>query len=57
MRCQLCKDVGWVCANHPDKPFYNRPGGCECGGGIPCPACNNDEDNKLTPTRQARESR
>jgi len=21
MTCTLCKDVGWVCANHPDKPF------------------------------------
>jgi hypothetical protein len=23
MNCTLCKGVEWVCANHPDKPFYN----------------------------------
>jgi hypothetical protein len=50
MNCTLCKDVGWVCANHPDKPFHSRSGGCECGGGVPCPACNFTDDEK--PGRQ-----
>ena len=50
MNCTLCKDVGWVRANHPDKPFHSRSGGCECGGGVPCPACNFTDDEK--PGRQ-----
>jgi hypothetical protein len=40
-KCQTCFDVGWVCENHPDRPWSKtKPGGCECGAGEPCPTCN-----------------
>jgi hypothetical protein len=35
MKCILCADVGWVCENHPLRP-WDRPHGCDCGGaGMP----------------------
>lgn len=37
-KCPNCADAGWVCENHPDKPWTKE--GCECGAGMPCPACN-----------------
>jgi len=41
MACNRCKDVGWVCENHLDKPWdRDLPEGCECGAGAPCPDCN-----------------
>jgi len=39
-KCARCEDLGWVCENHDDKPWRDGPGGCECGAGAPCPACN-----------------
>ena len=36
--CPICRGIGWVCENHPDKP-YDDELGCTCGDGIPC-ACN-----------------
>jgi hypothetical protein len=39
-KCARCEDLGWVCENHDDKPWREGPGGCECGAGAPCPACN-----------------
>jgi hypothetical protein len=36
--CRVCRGVGWVCEDHPDKP-YDHDIGCACGEGIPC-ACN-----------------
>ncbi|TWB66650.1 hypothetical protein [Bradyrhizobium sacchari] len=36
--CTICDDTGWVCENHPDRP-WDGPRGCTCGGaGVPCPA-------------------
>jgi hypothetical protein len=38
--CARCDDVGWVCENHPYRPF-DGPRRCLCGGaGAPCPRCN-----------------
>ncbi len=37
MKCKLCKDEGWICEEHPDKPFGHDD--C-CGWGDPCPDCN-----------------
>jgi hypothetical protein len=37
-RCKLCCDAGWVCENHPDRPWGDYPNGCECGAGMPCRA-------------------
>lgn len=49
MICQ-CAGTGWVCENHPDKPWEGlMPDGFEtcCGGlGAPCEKCNPcDYDN------------
>jgi hypothetical protein len=46
-RCSRCEDLGWVCENHPERPWNKAlPNGCECGAGMPCPACNvTDADN------------
>jgi hypothetical protein len=38
MSCPTCRGVGWVCENHPHKP-YDDELGCACGEGIPC-ECN-----------------
>jgi hypothetical protein len=35
--CPICLAIGWVCENHPDKPYDEL--GCTSCGGIPC-ACN-----------------
>ncbi|MET4513759.1 hypothetical protein [Bradyrhizobium sp. I1.7.5] len=38
--CVNCDDLGWVCENHPGRP-WDSPRACTCGGaGAPCPACN-----------------
>ena len=44
MKCLKCNDSGWVCENHPNKPFEHktlfRLFIRECGGaGMPC-TCN-----------------
>ena len=40
MTCVNCDDLGWVCENHPDRP-WDGARACTCGGaGAPCPACN-----------------
>jgi hypothetical protein len=31
MKCILCADTGWVCENHPRRP-WDGPYGCDCGG-------------------------
>jgi len=36
MNCLKCQDTGWVCENHPEKPFDF---GCCGGAGMPC-ECN-----------------
>ena len=37
-KCPICFGIGWVCENHPDKP-WDKELGCECGAGVPC-ECN-----------------
>jgi hypothetical protein len=40
MKCALCEDTGWVCENHPDRPWEGKRA-CTCGGaGDPCPRCH-----------------
>jgi hypothetical protein len=33
--CPVCQGIGWVCENHPDKPWDGEKG-CICGAGMPC---------------------
>lgn len=35
--CPTCKDLGWVCENHPNKSW--QLDGCQCGACMPC-VCN-----------------
>lgn len=40
--CPICANTGWVCENHPDRPWGTRKlrsDACECGAGKPC-ICN-----------------
>ena len=42
MNCFRCEDSGWVCENHPDRP-WDGPHACSCGAaGEPAPLdpCN-----------------
>ena len=45
-RCARCDDAGWVCVNHPDRPWEGtskRADVCPCGAeGVQCPDCNAD---------------
>jgi hypothetical protein len=44
MKCALCKDSGWVCENHPHRPWDGRFA-CGFGGvGAPCPECSGTND-------------
>jgi hypothetical protein len=47
--CPRCEGCGWVCEDHPERPWGGAHA-CQCGGaGMPCPECNpSDED---TPPR------
>jgi hypothetical protein len=39
----VCDNTGWVCENHPDRPFKmfsKRFDACDCGAGAPCERCN-----------------
>jgi hypothetical protein len=39
MTCVTCDNTGWVCENHPDRPwkgFSKRFDACDCGAGAPC---------------------
>jgi hypothetical protein len=42
--CTMCLNVGWVCAQHRDRPRAvnsNKPGTCDCDDAdMPCPVCN-----------------
>lgn len=37
-KCSICLGIGWVCENHPDRPWDDELG-CTCGAGEPC-KCN-----------------
>lgn len=47
-KCTVCGDMGWVCENHPDRPWgSDHPNACRCGGaGMPCLACNQPEEGE-----------
>lgn len=51
--CKVCDGTGWVCENHPDKPwaeFSNRDDACNDGPGELC-----QEDWADPPARGAKE--
>jgi hypothetical protein len=38
--CKRCEDCGWVCEEHPGRPWAG-PHACGCrAAGMPCPRCN-----------------
>jgi len=40
--CKICDNSGWICENHPDRPwsgFSDRSDACGCGAGATCPVC------------------
>jgi hypothetical protein len=41
-KCPNCRGIGWVCENHPDKPWDDEIG-CTCGAGLPCECNTGDE--------------
>jgi hypothetical protein len=45
--CAWCDDAGWVCEDHPDRPWggtSSRIDACHCGGaGVPCKHCNDGD--------------
>lgn len=41
-RCQACAGSGWVCENHPDRPWENANGTTCCGGAGGNCSCNSD---------------
>jgi hypothetical protein len=46
MKCALCEDSGWVCEDHPKRP-WEGPHACGCGGaGMACPVCNAPGDGE-----------
>jgi hypothetical protein len=47
MTCMLCRDTGWVCEAHEDRPWDGEHA-CGCGApGARCPDCNiSDADNQ-----------
>jgi hypothetical protein len=50
--CARCQDVGWVCEEHPERPWSNKTeGGCQCGARMPCPDCNPAADAAHPPQR------
>jgi hypothetical protein len=50
MTCRLCKDTGWVCERHPERP-WDGDQACGCSAaGMPCVRCNpSDLDNPPRP--------
>jgi hypothetical protein len=44
-RCPICKGIGWVCENHPDKAWSDEFG-CQCGAGTPC-ECNREGEEGI----------
>jgi hypothetical protein len=44
IKCTLCQDVGWVCEEHPGRPWAGAKA-CGCGAaGMPCSLCNAPDD-------------
>ena len=39
--CEVCLGIGWVCENHPQRPWSDRLG-CQCGAGMPCECVSAD---------------
>jgi hypothetical protein len=42
--CPICHGIGWVCENHPDKPWDSELG-CNRRAGMPC-ECNAVEEGE-----------
>jgi hypothetical protein len=45
-QCSRCASTGWVCEDHPDRPWDGPKARGYGGAGMPCPSCNvSNEDN------------
>jgi hypothetical protein len=44
-KCLICLDLGWVCENHPLRPWCEQLG-CTCGDGKPC-GCNKVDEPEM----------
>jgi len=44
MICNNCNNSGWVCEEHPNKPWEQGKVTCCSGAGMPCEWCNNEEE-------------
>jgi len=40
----LCKNAGWVCENHPDRPWQSEYANEWGDAGMPCWSCNVPDD-------------
>ena len=51
MKCTLCEDSGWICEEHPGRPWGDGPHACPCGAaGMPCPRCNQRAEGQAPAT-------
>ena len=41
--CPFCQGLGWVCENHPTRPWEGEHACTYGGAGAPCPMCNSSE--------------
>jgi hypothetical protein len=50
VKCARCRDIGWVCETHDDRPWDDEHA-CGCGAaGMPCSDCNpSDRDHPPRP--------
>jgi len=45
--CIGCEDCGWVCEDHPGRPWDGAQA-CGCGAaGAPCPWCNEGDPPRM----------
>ena len=48
--CRQCGDTGWVCENHPNRPWggaSDQRDACACGAGAPCALCNTEDSPEV----------
>ena len=46
-KCRVCRGLGWVCENHPERPWLDEVDGCQCSAGMRCECQDNDEEEPV----------